>query len=192
MSLIFFLDLFRSEGAAATALQRLGLALPVCGPAFGVASTTHRPLPSKETQSLGAGGTVRLNRGLIRIASPRRYIRTLRGGEGRPVTFAQHWYGERGVFQLWFVLTVATLWVVATTVLMISARRALTATRLALLGTTMLIAFALIRDISLHQIDTLIGARVIGVKIGSIVEVAGFALILLSMLGVGKARATWR
>lgn len=99
---------------------------------------------------------------------------------GRRIAFAQHWYGERQVFQLWFVLAVAVLWLAATTVLMISARRVPTATRVALLGTTMLIAFALIKDISLHQIDALIGARVIGVKISWIVELAGFALILLS------------
>lgn len=98
----------------------------------------------------------------------------------RNIAFAQHWYGERRVFQLWILLTVVVLWFVATTVLMISARRAPAATRLALLGTTMSIAFALIRDISLHQIDMLIGARVIGVRISSIVEVAGFALVLLS------------
>jgi len=147
--------------------------------------------------------------GFIRIVSPGRYIRSLTDGRGktcdlpvpllrhltnaaRSIAFAQHWYGERRVFQLWFVLAVAVFWVVATTVLMISARRTPAAARLAFLGTTMLIAFALIRDISLHQVDMLIGARVIGVKISSIIEVAGFALILLSMLGAGTARATSR
>jgi len=116
----------------------------------------------------------------------------------RSIAFAQHWYGERRVFQLWFVLAVAALWFVSTTVLMISAKRAPIATRLALLGTTMLIAFALVKDISLHQIDMLIGARVIGVKISSIVEAVGFALILLSHArrwkgtsNLAMARSSW-
>jgi hypothetical protein len=99
---------------------------------------------------------------------------------GRRIAFAQHWYGERRAFQLWFVLAVAVLSFAATSVLMISARRVPAATRLALLGTTSLIAFALVKDISLHQVDKLIGARLIGIKIGWIVELSGFALVLLS------------
>jgi hypothetical protein len=62
---------------------------------------------------------------------------------------------------------------------MISARRALAATWLALLGTTTLIALALIREVSLHQIDVLLGAQIIGLKVNWILELAGIALIVL-------------
>jgi hypothetical protein len=98
---------------------------------------------------------------------------------GRRIAVAQGWYGERQIFQLWFILIVAVLWLAAATGLMISARRAPVATRLALLGIAMLIAFALIRDVSLHQIDALIGVQVIGFKLNWIIELAGIALIVL-------------
>jgi hypothetical protein len=54
------------------------------------------------------------------------------------------------------------------------------ATQIALIGIVMLIALALVRDTSLHQIDRLISRRIFGPKVNWILDLGGLGLVLLT------------
>jgi hypothetical protein len=70
-------------------------------------------------------------------------------------------------------------------VLLLSARQASLSTRLALSATIMLLALGLMRDVSLHQIDHLIGARIMGLKLNWLLDVGGLGLVLFAQ---GRAK----
>jgi hypothetical protein len=55
-------------------------------------------------------------------------------------------------------------------------------TQLALLGMVIVLAFVLIRAVSLHDIDRLIGERVLGLKWNWILETGGISIVLLGSL----------
>jgi len=105
---------------------------------------------------------------------------------GRLVAFDQGWYAHRRVFQTWLVASVLAICSIGAIVLLLSARQASLSTRLALSAAIMLLALGLTRDVSLHQIDHLIGERIMGLKLNWLLDVGGLGLVLFAQ---GRAKS---
>ena len=99
---------------------------------------------------------------------------------GRVLAYSEGWYGQRQTVQVAFILCVAVLCVVATLVLLFWARRSPFQTWLALIGSTVVLGFVLIRAASFHHIDRFIGGRILGFKWNWVLEVSGIAIVLLA------------
>src|SRR5262245_31709630 len=99
---------------------------------------------------------------------------------GRMIAFDQGWYVHRRVFQISLVASILAICSIGAIVLLLAARQANLSTRLALSVTIMLLALGLMRDVSLHQIDHLIGERVVGLKLNWLLDVGGLGLVLFA------------
>jgi hypothetical protein len=64
--------------------------------------------------------------------------------------------------------------------LLIWMRRAPMPTRLALLGTIMVLGYVLIRAASFHHIDRFIGETILGLRWNWVIEIGGITLVLAS------------
>ena len=101
---------------------------------------------------------------------------------GRVLAFKQGWYGDRHIVQIWFIIGVAAACAEIAVGLLWLAYKTAYSTQLALLGMVILVAFVLIRAVSLHDIDHLIGERVLGLKWNWIMEIGGISIVLLGSL----------
>lgn len=99
---------------------------------------------------------------------------------GRILALSEGWYAERQALQLAFIIFVAMLCIVAVIVLLIWARHAPVPTWLALIGTTLVLGFVLIRASSFHHMDRFIGERVLGLRWNWILEIGGISLALIA------------
>jgi hypothetical protein len=99
---------------------------------------------------------------------------------GRMVAFDQGWYGERRTVQLWFIAGVALTCIFIAIILLIWVRKSPIPTRLALIGTTIVLTFVLIRAASFHHIDRFIGNRILGFKWNWVVEMSGIAIVIIA------------
>ena len=99
---------------------------------------------------------------------------------GRMIAIDQGWYAHRRVFQVWLIASVLAICSIGAIVLLLAARQASLSTRLALSATIMLLALGVTRDVSLHQIDHLIGERVVGLKLNWLLDVGGLGLVLFA------------
>ena len=101
---------------------------------------------------------------------------------GRLIAFDQGWYAHRRVLQIWLVGSVLAICSIGAIVLLLSARQASLSTRVALSATIMLLALGLTRDVSLHQVDHLIGERIMGLKLNWLLDVGGLGLVLFAQM----------
>jgi hypothetical protein len=99
---------------------------------------------------------------------------------GRIVAFAGGWYEQRQTVQVHFIIGVAAACAAATLLLLFWTRRSPIQTWLALVGSTFVLGYVLIRATSFHHIDRFIGGRVWGFKWNWILEMAGIAIVLLA------------
>jgi hypothetical protein len=99
---------------------------------------------------------------------------------GRIIAFRQGWYGERQSVQLWFIVGVGLTCILVAAVLIIWARTSPAPTWLALLGTTTVLAFVIIRAASFHHIDRFIGDRVLGLKWNWVLEMTGIMIVIIA------------
>ena len=99
---------------------------------------------------------------------------------GRTLAFQYGWYGQRRLVQVVLILLVAIGCVGAVIALLIGARRSAPPTRLAILGTALVLAFVLIRAASIHHIDRFIGQSVLGFRWNWILEMGGICVVLLA------------
>ncbi len=76
---------------------------------------------------------------------------------GRMLARSEGWYNQRLVVQLAFIVLVAIICVVAALVLLIGVSNAPPPTWLALIGTTFVLGFVLIRAASFHHIARFLG-----------------------------------
>jgi hypothetical protein len=106
----------------------------------------------------------------------------------RMLAMEEGWYDQRRVVQIEFIAVVALVCLLVVGVLLLLARHAPAATQIALVGTMMLLALGLVRDASLHQIDHLMGQRIIGLKVNWIFELGGLGLVLLASKWRGRRR----
>jgi hypothetical protein len=111
---------------------------------------------------------------------------------GRIVAFAQGWYGQRQIVQIWFIGGVAVVCLLLAIGLLILARDTSFAAWIALTGTVAVLAFVLIRAASFHHIDRFIGERILGLKWNWVLEMGGILIVLVGTewrrRGVGPAR----
>ena len=99
---------------------------------------------------------------------------------GRMFALQQGWYGQRLSVQLVFIIFVAIVCACALVTLLIWARHAPFPTWIALLGTTLVIGFVLIRAASFHHIDRFIGSTMLGFRWNWILEMGGICVVLLA------------
>lgn len=99
---------------------------------------------------------------------------------GRVISKSQGWYGERREFQRWFVLgTLAVaglfgIWFVCKYRLFWLNHRLLVS------GLFFLLSFIVVRAISFHHVDQLLGTRLAGIKLNWLLELSGIFLVALA------------
>jgi hypothetical protein len=109
---------------------------------------------------------------------------------GRIIALSQGWYGERQIVQVWFIIGVAMVCTLIALVLLVFIRNSPAPTWLALLGTTIVLAFVLIRAASFHHIDRFIGDRIAGLKWNWVLEMGGINIVIIA--GEWRRRVTCR
>ena len=82
--------------------------------------------------------------------------------------------------QIEFIIFVATVCAVAVVAFIVGARRSGPAAWFAILGTTLVIGFVLIRAASFHHIDRFIGQKILGFRWNWILEMGGICVVLLA------------
>ena len=83
---------------------------------------------------------------------------------GRVLARNQGWYEQRQFVQLVFIAVAAMTCLIAAITLLLWARNSPIPTRIALMGTTMVLGFVLIRAVSFHQVDRFIGERILSLR----------------------------
>jgi hypothetical protein len=107
-------------------------------------------------------------------------LQTILTNTGRVIARFQGWYGQRQSAQIAFVAVIAIMSLIAAIVLVRWARNAPVSTWLALASSIMLIGYWVIRTVSLHSVDRLVDARILGVRLDSILEIAGLGAVLVA------------
>ena len=87
-----------------------------------------------------------------------------------------------------FILLVAALCIVGALVLLILVRRSPFPTWLARIGTTVVLAFVLIRAASFHDMDRFVNTRSIGLRWNWVLEIGGISIVLLA----SERRRRWK
>ena len=101
---------------------------------------------------------------------------------GRIVAIEEVWYARRETVQVYFIIVVALVCSWAIIAMVVAARSAPFSTWLALVGTTMVIGFVLIRAASFHHIDRFIGSTVLGFRWNWILEMGGISVVIAASL----------
>jgi hypothetical protein len=99
---------------------------------------------------------------------------------GRVLAQAQGWYAQRAVVQLDFIIFVAVTCLIAAIVMVILVRQSPIPTWFALIGTTMVLCFVLIRAASFHHVDRFIGSKILGLNWNWVLEISGIGLVLIA------------
>ena len=99
---------------------------------------------------------------------------------GRTLAFQYGWYEQRESVQIEFIIFVTTVCAVAVVAFIVGARRSGPAAWFAILGTTLVIGFVLIRAASFHHIDRFIGQKILGFRWNWILEMGGICVVLLA------------
>jgi hypothetical protein len=99
---------------------------------------------------------------------------------GRVVAHMQGWYDHRQSVQIVFIAIVALTCMTLAIMLLIWMRRAPFPTLLAVLGTTLVLGYVLIRAASFHHIDRFIGQSILGLRWNWVIEISGISLVLVA------------
>ena len=99
---------------------------------------------------------------------------------GRVLAHYQGWFEQRQLVQLAFIALVAIICLIAAITVFLWTRSAPIPTRLALMGTTMVLGFVLIRAASFHHVDHFIGQRILGLRWNWVLEMSGISLVLFA------------
>jgi hypothetical protein len=99
---------------------------------------------------------------------------------GRILALSEGWYAQRRDVQLAFIILVAISCTVAAIILAIWAYNAPVPTWFALIGTTFVLGFVLIRAASFHHIDRFIGERILNLRWNWILEMGGISIVLVA------------
>jgi len=89
------------------------------------------------------------------------------------------WYGDRMVFQLSLTIAVLVFAAVVISLTLVRLRAMPMSTRLTFAGLLALIAFLIVRAISLHVVDQMLFARISGVTFSTSIEGVSVVLILV-------------
>jgi hypothetical protein len=99
---------------------------------------------------------------------------------GRVVADYQGGYNERQIVQVWFTMGVAVASILIACVLLTFARKSPAPTWLALVGTTTVLAFVLIRAASFHHIDRFIGETILELRWNWVLEMGGISTVIVA------------
>ena len=97
---------------------------------------------------------------------------------GRIFAEAGGWYEQRQSVQLYFIVGVAIFCALALLVLLCWARGSPFQTWFALVGSTFVLGYVLIRAASFHHIDRFINSRILELKWNWILEMGGIMIVL--------------
>jgi hypothetical protein len=101
---------------------------------------------------------------------------------GRELAHAGGWYGQRRIVQAVFVMAAAVTGLIALAALGWLVRRLRPAVGVALLGIGLLCLFVLVRLASFHHVDVALRSAVLGVKLHTVLELAGIGLVVFGAL----------
>lgn len=104
-------------------------------------------------------------------------LQTLFTATAKYLAHEQGWYEQRRALQKLFIAGVIMLGLAAMVTMFVFYRNILKRHALAIAGMCALLAFILIRASSFHNMDSLISARIAGVKLNWILELGGIALV---------------
>lgn len=110
-------------------------------------------------------------------------LQTVIAASGRMFAFEHGWYWERRPLQQGVIVVLAIMGMLAAIALIVWARGGSWLVRIALAGTAIAVGFALIRAVSLHQVDMIGASRLLGLPINWILELGAIALVLLPAFG---------
>ena len=99
---------------------------------------------------------------------------------GRIFAEAGGWYEQRQSVQLYFIVGVAIFCALALLILLCWARGSPFQTWFALVGSTFVLGYVLIRAASFHHIDRFINSRILELKWNWILEMGGIMIVLLA------------
>ena len=113
---------------------------------------------------------------------------------GRNLALSEGWYKQRQGVQLAFILVVATSCILAEIILLTRARNSPLPTLFALMGATFVVAYLLVRAVSLHPVDQFIGERILGLRLNWLLQMFGIGTVLMASEWRNKqiAKATAR
>jgi ABC-type Mn2+/Zn2+ transport system permease subunit len=98
---------------------------------------------------------------------------------GRILAYSGGWYEQRQTVQVYFIIGIAILCLIAALILVFWARKSSPQTWLAIVGSMFVLGFVLIRAASFHHIDRFIGSRILGLKWNWVLEMGGISMVLL-------------
>lgn len=96
---------------------------------------------------------------------------------GRKIARYQGWYEARREIQAEFIGLIGLLAIVMCSLFAFLAHRAPMATRVALVGSVLLLAFVVVRAVSFHHVDQFIRHSVAGIRMNWILEIGGLLVI---------------
>lgn len=96
---------------------------------------------------------------------------------GRDLALAQGWYGARRLVQAAFIGALVALGAAAGAWLLWLTRRMHVATQLGGAGLVLLVVFVVIRGVSFHHVDDILGSRIEGIRYNWLLELTPLALI---------------
>lgn len=106
---------------------------------------------------------------------------------GKCVARAQGWYGQRRMLQAGFIGAVLAASILGLILMTLALRGGVARSFAAMIGLTLLLCFIMIRAISFHGFDHLIGAQDLGVPYNFLFE--NFGLLLIALNAVMQLRS---
>ena len=106
----------------------------------------------------------------------------------RKLAFLEGWYNQRRGVQLAIIVLMAISFIFAEILLMIWSRnKSLTASAtLALMSATFVMAYLIIRSISFHSVDQIVGERLLGLSVNWILQLGGIGVVLMASVWRNK------
>jgi hypothetical protein len=102
---------------------------------------------------------------------------------GRKLAFLEGWYDQHRRVQLAIIVLMMILFIVAEILLLIWSSNAslTTSATLAIMGATFVVTYLLIRTVSFHPVDQIIGKRIIlGLRLNWILQLGGIGVVLVA------------
>jgi hypothetical protein len=99
---------------------------------------------------------------------------------GRQIATAQGWMHHRRAVQFWFILTFMTTVIGAFLCFVIVKRDLFRRFTLAFIGLFFLVTFIILRAISFHHFDEMLGCTLLGSEMNWVLELTGIYLILVA------------
>jgi hypothetical protein len=113
-------------------------------------------------------------------------LQSLLTSVARCVAVDQGWYENRRMMQRGFIMAVAAAGTLGLLACGFFMRATFARTGLAILGLGLVCTFVAIRAASFHQVDILIDAKVVGVRLNWLLELPGPLLIMLATALAGR------